>query len=86
MDGFSPGVYSKVGRAPGPTPMPTAAGPGSFADRTFGVEFSGAADASTRGVTASGTFGVSGLVTLAMFVAGLFLVDRYVVDVPGIGK
>lgn len=68
--------------------MDTANGPGVVADRTYGVGFEtgGGVEVSRQNARVTGSVSVSGIATLVVGVLALLALDRYVLDVPGIGK
>lgn len=88
MNAVPAGVFAGGGGRTAPAFPSLTSGPAPFANRTYGVGLSSEvnAEVSRTGVTVGGTFGVSGLVTFLLMLGGLLLVDRYVVDVPGVGK
>ena len=67
--------------------LATTQGAVPFADRTWGVGFDAASNVqvSRQDASVSGSVGVSGLLTLVLLVGALVALDRYVLDVPGVG-
>ncbi|GMU39450.1 MAG: hypothetical protein AMXMBFR23_03160 [Chloroflexota bacterium] len=88
MDSISGGVFANGGGRSAPHSPALTGGATPFANRTYGVGVSSEVNAqlSRSGVKVGGSFGVSGLVTFLLMLGGLLVVDRYVVDVPGVGK
>lgn len=95
MSGLA-GAWSGGGGRPGSAaqaPSVNLLGGTTFAERMNGLGVSGAkVQASTSlaldrgGVQVGGSFGLSGLMTVAVLLLALLALDRYVLDVPGVGK
>ena len=55
-------------------------------NREFGISQGFDIKVNRERAAVSTSFGISGLTTLLALLVGLWAVDRYVLDVPGIGK
>lgn len=88
------GAWSGGGRRPGSAGLPPATnglGGTTFADRMAGlspvsVSASSNLALSREGVQVGGSFGLTGLMTAGVLLVALLALDRYVLDVPGVGK
>ncbi|MGE4116234.1 MAG: hypothetical protein AB7G36_18860 [Candidatus Nanopelagicales bacterium] len=93
MAGLSGAWSGGAGRPGGQSVPPQTNGLGgtTFADRWSGLPpaainlSSNASFSPSSGVEVGGSFGLSGLLTVAVLLAGLVALDRYVLDVPGVG-
>ena len=75
-----PGIFAN-----GAAPRRMTSGEALTTNRSVGVSSEFALNADHKKAEVRTSFGATGLGTLAVLVAGLWALDRYVLDAPGLG-